>query len=78
MYREKASTPLQGNGEVRDQPQGGKQGSPSPGTTHPPLLLSQAKILCQKHDAVLYQKPFLASAESDQPWVLSQNDFFFF
>lgn len=50
---------------------------PAPALSNSPLLLSQARTLCQKHDAVLYQNPFLAYAESDQPWGLSQNDFFF-
>lgn len=50
---------------------------PAPARRNSPLLLSQARTLCQKHDAFLYQNPFLACAESDHPWVLSQNDFFF-
>lgn len=49
---------------------------PAPALRNSPLLLSQARTLCQKHDAFLYQNPFLACAESDHPWVLSQNDFF--
>lgn len=76
MYRENTSTPFQGDGEVWGQPQGGGRDPPAPAPRHSPLLLSQARIVCQKHDAVLYQNPFLACTESDQPWVLSQNAFF--
>lgn len=75
MYRENTSTPFQGDGEVWGQPQGGGRDPPAPAPRHSPLLLSQARIVCQKHDAVLYQNPFLACTESDQPWVLSQNAF---
>lgn len=59
-------------GSVRPAP----GGSRDPPARRSPPLFSQARILCQKHDAVLYRNPLLACAESDQPWVLSQNDFF--
>lgn len=76
MYRENTSTPFQGDWEAWGQPQGGGRDPPAPPPRRSPLLLSQARILCQKHDALLYQNPFLDCTEPDQPWVLSQNDFF--
>lgn len=76
MHRENTSTPFWGNRGVWGQPQGGGRDPPAPAPPRSPLLLSQARILCQEHDAVLYQNPFLACTESDQPWVRSQNDFF--
>lgn len=76
MRRENTSTPFWGEWESWGQSQGGDRDPPAPAPRRSPPLLSQARTLCQKHDAVLYQTPFLARTESDQPWVLSQNDFF--
>ena len=75
LHRENTSTPFGGNWEVWGQPQGGGRDPPAPAPRLSPPLLSQAGVLCQKHDAVLYQNPFLACTESDQPRVLSQDDF---